>query len=733
MRNKLQLLALCLLFCMQASAQKTYPFRNTKLADEKRVDNLLSLLTLDEKINLLSTDLGVPRFNIPRCGHYEGLHGLTLGGPAMWGGRERTDDGKTVPTDFPTTIFPQSYGLGSTWDIDLVRKVAEQASEEARYYMQTLENKRNSLVMRAPNADLARDPRWGRTEESFGEDPFLTAQLTIASVRGLQGDNPRYWKTASLMKHFLANSNEDGRDSTSSDFDKRLFYEYYAYPFYKGITEGGSRAFMAAYNSWNGTVMSVHPCLEEITRKQWGNNGIICTDGGALKLLVESHKAFPTLTEGAAAVVKATTGQFLDAYVPYVKEALEKGLLTEADIDKAIRGNIYVALKLGLLDGDNSENPYLSIGKNPAEAAPYTRQEAHQLAREVTAKSVVLLKNEASKAANGNKLLPLDAKKLRKIALIGPYSNKIVQDWYSGTPPYETTILSGIRNAVDKNTEILHFDDNAMGQAERAAAAADIAIVCVGNHPYGTRADWKFSPVPSDGREAVDRKSLMLPDEDLVKQVFKANPNTILVLVSSFPYTINWSQEHVPAIVHITHCSQEQGNGLADVLFGKVNPAGRTVQTWVKDITDLPDMMDYNIRHGRTYMYHKGDVLYPFGYGLSYSTFDYEKVNSVKQDKKNVNVTVSVKNTGTRDGEEVVQLYASYPNSKVERPSKQLRAFKRVPIKAGETKEVVLTVSKEDLGYWDEAKQAFTVEPGTVKLLIGASSEDIKLKTDTTL
>ena len=308
-----------------------------------------------------------------------------------------------------------------------------------------------------------------------------------------------------------------------------------------------------------------------------------------------------------------------------------------------------------------------------------------------------------------------------------------MQDWYSGTPPYETTILSGIRNAVDKNTEILHFDDNAMGQAERAAAAADIAIVCVGNHPYGTRADWKFSPVPSDGREAVDRKSLMLPDEDLVKQVFKANPNTILVLVSSFPYTINWSQEHVPAIVHITHCSQEQGNGLADVLFGKVNPAGRTVQTWVKDITDLPDMMDYNIRHGRTYMYHKGDVLYPFGYGLSYSTFDYEKVNSVKQDKKNVNVTVSVKNTGTRDGEEVVQLYASYPNSKVERPAKQLRAFKRVPIKAGETKEVVLTVSKEDLGYWDEAKQAFTVEPGTVKLLIGASSEDIKLKTDTTL
>ena len=600
-----------------------------------------------------------------------------------------------------------------------MQKVAEQAAEEARYYMQTTGNKRHALVMRAPNADLARDPRWGRTEESFGEDAFLTAQLTIASVRGLQGNHPRYWKTASLMKHFLANSNEDGRDSTSSDFDTRLFHEYYAYPFYKGITEGGSRAFMAAYNSWNGIPMSIHPCLEEITRKQWGNNGIICTDGGALKLLIEAHKSFPSFAEGAAAVVKATTGQFLDAYVPYVKEALEKGLLTEVDIDKAIRGNIFVALKLGLLDGDNSRNPYLSIGKNSTETPPFMTAEARRLAREVTAKSVVLLKN---------KKLPLDAGKLRKIAVIGPYSDKIVQDWYSGTPPYETTILSGIRNAVKEGTEIIHAEDNRMGQAEKAAAAADVAIVCVGNHPYGTRADWKFSPVPSDGREAVDRKSLMLPDEDLVKLVLKANPNTILVLVSSFPYTINWSQEHVPAIVHITHCSQEQGNGLADVLFGKVNPAGRTVQTWVKDITDLPDIMDYDIRNGRTYMYHQGPVLYPFGYGLSYSDFAYEKIESFKQDKKNIRVTVSVKNTSGRDGEEVVQLYASYPESKVERPSKQLRAFRRIPIKAGETRKVTLTVPKEELGYWNEGKQMFVVEPGTVKLLIGASSEDIRLE-----
>ena len=712
--------------CLSAGAQETYEFQNTKLSDEKRIDALMEELTLDEKITLLGSDLAVPRLGILPCRHHEGLHGLALGGPSGWGGHKMVD-GKRVATDLPTTIFPQSYGLGATWDTDLLRKVGEQASIEARYYMQRPDDKRTALVMRAPNADLARDPRWGRTEESFGEDAFLTARLTVANIEGLQGDDPRYWRTAALMKHFLANSNEDRRDSTSSNFDMRLFYEYYAYPFYKGITEGGSRAFMAAYNGWNGPAMCVHPCLKEITRDKWGNNGIICTDGGALRLLVSAHQAYPTMAEGAAAVVKATTGQFLDEYLPHIKEALEKGYLTEADIDEAIRGNLFVALKLGLLDGKDSADPYRHIGTDPNEVPPYEREEAKNLAREVTAKSVVLLKNSKN-------LLPLDASKLKKIAVIGPYADKIVQDWYSGTPAYEVTILDGVRNAVKGGqTEVLYAANNAIDEAVNAAREADVALVCVGNHPYGTRPDWFFCPVPSDGREAVDRKSLMLPDEDLLKQVYKANPNTILVLVSSFPYTINWSQENLPAILHITHCSQEQGNGLADVLFGKVNPSGHTIQTWVKDITDLPDMMDYDIRHGRTYMYYKGDVLYPFGYGLSYTTFDYRQIKSVKQSKDKVTVTVLVKNSGSRDGEEVVQLYASYPESKVERPMKQLRAFSKVPIAAGETKEVVLDIPKEDFAYWDEAQDKFVVEPGKVKLLIGASSADIRLEGEVNL
>ncbi|MDR0961582.1 MAG: glycoside hydrolase family 3 C-terminal domain-containing protein [Mediterranea sp.] len=660
-------------------------FRDTTLSDDARINHLMSLLTLDEKIDLLSTDLGIPRLGIPHCGHFEGLHGLALGGPGGWGGRERTADGRMITHEYPTTIFPQAYGLGCSWDRDLLKRIAEQSSHEARLFSNAPGSPQKALVMRAPNADLARDPRWGRTEESFGEDPYLVSELVIASIKGLQGDHPRYWRTAALMKHFLANSNEDGRDSTSSDFDRQLFDEYYAYPFRRGIQEGGSRAFMAAYNSWNGIPMTIHPCLEEITRREWGNNGIICTDGGALKLLVNAHHSFPTLTEGAAAVVKAGVGQFLDEYKPYIQEALEKKLLSEADINRAIRGNLYVALKLGLLDENLYANPYYT--ELVTSAMPeYANPEVHKLVREATARTVVLLKNDRA-------TLPLDTDKIKKIAVIGPYADKVVQDWYSGTPKYTVTILDGIRKAVGNNVEVLYAEDNRMDRAAKIAAEADVALVCVGNHPYGVRRDWKFSPVPSDGREAVDRTSLQLPDEDLVRQIHAVNPNTVLVLVSSFPYAINWSDRHLPAILHITHCSQEQGNGLADVLFGKVNPAGRTTQTWVRDITDLPPIMDYDIRNGRTYMYFRGTPLYPFGYGLSYTTFRYDRFETVQDDGKHLRVNVYVTNVGSRDGDEVVQLYATDADG-----VSRLCAFDRVFIRAGETKKVELTAARDRIG-----------------------------------
>ncbi len=728
------------LFLKTAVHAQPYDFQNTRLKDDRRVELFLQHLTLDEKKMWLSPMLGTARLGMPVTSCYEGLHGLALGGPSRHNG-VITVDGKEVPNDLPTTIFPQAYGMGCTWDRSLIRRIGEIEAEEVRWYAQGNIARRKGLVVFAPNADLARDPRWGRTEESYGEDPYLVGQLAVAMVKGLQGDDPRYWKTCALMKHFLANSNEDGRDSTSSNFDERLFREYYAYPFFKGITEGGSRAFMASYNCWNGIPMCVHPCLNEITRREWGNNGIICTDGGAFTLLVNAHHYYPDFPTAAAAVIKAGTSQFLDRFQPYLNEAIERGLVTEADIDRVIRGNIFVALKLGLLD---DKCPYADIGKDSTAMPPYEREEVKQFVREVTAKSIVLLKNApiaplASPEGETLPLLPLTLDKLQAlhrakaneapsepvgrptIAVVGPYADKIVYDWYSGTAPYENTILKAMQEAGgEQGIEILYAPDNQYGRAEDLARQADMVLLCTGNHPYGTDRTWKVCPVPSDGREANDRHSLQLPDEDEIRRIYSINPNTVLVLVSSFPYAINWSNDHLPAIIHVTHCSQEQGHGVADVLFGRVNPAGRTNQTWVRDVLDLPHIMDYDIRHGRTYMYFEGQPLYPFGYGLSYTRFEYGQARILRQDRQKVYVAVPVRNAGSRDGDEVVQLYASYPQSQVEHPRRQLRAFERVTIPAGETLEVILEVDKSDLTYWSTEAQAFLFETGTIHCGIGA-------------
>ena len=716
MKKQLAFLFITLLFfafnARSVQAQYQYPFQNPGLSDEERIDNLISLMTLEEKVNALATQFGIPRLGIRNCGHSEGLHGLAYGGPSNWGSR----------SPVPSTIFPQAYGLGETWDVDLIRKVAEQEAYENRYYFQSPKYFRGSLVMRAPNADLGRDPRWGRTEECFGEDAWLNSRMVVAFVKGLQGDDPKYWRTASLMKHFMANSNEDGRDSTSSNFDERLFREYYGYTFYKGITEGGSRAFMASYNAYNGIPMTVHPVLKEVTVKEWGNNGIICTDGGALALLFTAHKYYPDKTEAAVACIKAGIGQFLDTYKPFVKEALKKGILQENDIDLVLHGNYRVALRLGLLDA-KQDNPYSQIGVKDT-IDPWTKPLVKQFVREVTAKSVVLLKNSKG-------LLPLDLNKIKSIAVIGPRANEVLLDWYSGTPPYTITPLQGIMNACGKDIKITYTSENRMDEAVDAAKSADVAIVMVGSHPLGTTADWKVSPVPSDGKEAVDRKSLSLEQEDLVKLVYQANPNTIMLLVSSFPFAINWSAENLPAILHMTHNSQEMGNGLADVIFGKVNPAGRLVQTWPGSITQLPPMMDYNIRNGRTYMYFKDSPLYPFGYGLSYTSFAYANLNvssPVLPSNGAIKVTVDVKNVGKTTGDEVVQLYVRYLSSAVERPVKQLKGFVRFPVNAGDTRSIAITLKAEDLAYWNDKEHAFKIEPGKIELMIGASSQDIRLR-----
>ena len=664
-------------------------------------------MTIDEKIECLDTNPSVPRLGIKASGHVEGIHGLTQGGPGKWG----------RPKTVPSTTFPQGIGLGETWDPEILRQAGEVEGYEARYVFQSPKYNQGGIVIRSPNADIGRDPRWGRNEECYGEDAFFNGTMVVAFSKGLQGNDPKYWQSAALMKHFLANSNENDRDKSSSNFDERLFHEYYSLPFRMGVVEGGSRAYMASYNAVNGVPMTINPILQNITRDQWGQDGIICTDAGAMKNLVTAHKHSPDFETAAAESVKAGIGQFLDDYRQPVRDALKKGLLTEADIDRALRGNFRVMIRLGLLDPP-SRVPYSTIGKESMD--PWATEKHKALALLATQKSIVLLKNSAN-------LLPLDKKSLKSIAMIGPRSNEVLLDWYSGTPPYSISPLEGIKNAVGESVKVTHAANNDRDAAVKAARESDVAIVCVGNHPNGGfDTQWARVSVPSEGREAVDRQSITLEQEELIKSVFAANPKTIVVLISSFPYAINWTQENVPAILHMSLNSQEEGHALATVLFGDYNPAGRLVQTWPKSLEQLPPMMDYDIRHGRTYMYFRDTPLYPFGYGLSYTTFAYRDLQ-VKASSGAIDVSVMVKNTGQRAGDEVVQLYVKHLNSKVSRPLKELKAFTRVHLGSHEEKTVKLSLPASRLAYWNAETDRWVVEKDVIQITVGGSSTDARL------
>lgn len=687
-------------------------FNDPAINEEQRLDDLIARMTLDEKVDALGNNTQVPRLGIQASGSVEGLHGIVLGGPT-YGDRANT----------PTTGFPQAYGLGETWDTDLLHRVATYISTENRYLFQNAKYRKSGLIMWTPNVDLGRDPRWGRTEECYGEDAFLTSRLAVAFIKGIQGDHPKYWRNASLMKHFLSNSNEYGRTFSSSNYSDKLFREYYAYPFYKGVTEGGSQALMTAYNAYNGTPCIMHPVLRNIVMKEWGLNGTLLTDGGAFRLLLSDHKRFDNdRAAAAAACIKAGITKFLDEYKDAVYEALHRKLISVEDIEKAIRGNLRISLKLGLLD-HAEDNPYAAIGVTDT-IAPWSKPETKALVREATLKSIVLLKNQ-------DHLLPLDRHKIKKIAVIGQRATEVLQDWYAGKPFYTVNVLDAIREEAGNDIEVRYVKTNRMDSARTVAAWADVAIVCVGNHPT-CNAGWEQAPVISEGKEAVDRQSLQLDQEDLLLQVAQTNPNTIGVLISSFPHAINRANQTVPALLHLTQCSQELGHAVSDVIFGHYNPAGRLTQTWVKNITDLPHMMDYDITHGRTYMYFKEKPLYPFGYGLSYTRFNYSGTtlnDRVIERGDTLRVCFNLKNSGDMDGDEVVQLYVSARKHTDKDPIKQLKAFQRISLRKGETKKVELTVPYTELQVWDEKQNRFILPDKEMTLEIGASSSDIRLRT----
>jgi beta-glucosidase len=698
--------------------QAKYAFNDPNLPEEKRIDNLLSLMTTEEKIAVLGTQTGVPRLGVPNIGSTEGIHGVVQR-EARFGRQPIT-----------TTQFPQPPGMGDSWDPALVRQAGGVEGYEARYITENPQYKRQILMAWGPQSDLARDPRWGRSEEVYGEDPFFNGTMAIAFAKGIEGDDAKYWQAAPLLKHFLANENENRRDRSTSDFDERLFWEYYSVPFRMAFLEGDAKAVMASYNGWNGTPMAVNPILKSIVRDKWGVD-VLSTDGGAVTQLVNPRHLYANQEAAVVACIKNGINQFLDRYADETKAALKDGSLTEADIDAVLRYKFRIAIKLGLLDPPEV-SPFAKM-KDATE--PWNTDRDRDVSRKLALESVVLLKNDKG-------LLPLDKTAIKSIAVIGPLADSVHWDWYGGTPPYKVTPLEGIRAEVGPDVKVNYAADELGNAAVNAARRSDVAVVVVGNDPTcgpDMAHDWVNTPdgggtlpctVPSDGREGRDRQSIDLGQEQLVRQVFAVNPKTVVILVSSFPFALNWSEEHVPAILHMTHASQDEGTALGKVLFGDYNPGGHLVETWPKSVDQLPPSMDYNIRDGYTYMYFRGEPLYPFGFGLSYTTFRLSNLKTSSPDLAKdgtVTVSVDVTNTGNRAGDEVVQLYVKYPRSKVERPQEELEGFQRVTIDAGQTKTVQIPLPASRLAYWDTKAGAFRVETEPVSLRVGDSSANLPL------
>jgi beta-glucosidase len=731
--------------CTSNPSDYQYPFQDPCKPLQDRVTDLLSRLTADEKISMLyENQTAVSRLGIAFFTTYtEGLHGVG------W-----SKVGSTTQQRVVATQFPQAFGLAQSWDPQALRIVGDTMGVESRVYYARWNDPNQcctSIVIRAPVVDLARDPRWGRTEEMYGEDPYLVTELAKGFLSGLHGgkqyggmqdtDTP-YLMAASTLKHFLAYNNETNRYKSDSAVDDRNFNEYYSVPFREITKAGKADSIMTSYNKINGEPAAITSRIKNIVIGQWKFDGMVVTDAYALNSLWadtgHNYKAQGWSYEKAAAeVVKSgqhlcggntTNGKPDD--VEALRTGFKSNLLTTADLDSALAGSLRLRFRLGDLD-PKSRVPYRSLtgNENPWNTADYKAR-----ALDVSRRTVVLLKN-------ANNALPLDKTALKNVAVIGPRADQIIRDWYAGKPPYTAvTALAGIKAKLGSAVKVTYAADNSNSAAVNAAKAADVAIVVVGPHPICGNAEdvWAACPASAQGYEGregfdADRTHIgLMPDQEtLVESVFAANPKTIVVLLSGYPQGVKWLADNVPAIVHISNSGQEIGSALADVLFGDYNPGGRTTMTWYASESDIPTtILDYNIRKGSTYWYYKGTPVFSFGHGLSYTSFKYDNLvmsGTGVSMNTTVNISVDVTNTGTRAGDEVVQLYVGYPQSTtVVRPLKQLRGFKRIGIGAGEKQTVTFALPGDALTYWDETAKAFALQSGTVQIQIGSSSKDIR-------
>ena len=815
-----------------------------------RVKDLLSQMTLEEKLLQMSSRISSP---IARLG----IPGF------LW---SSAGDGHCVgvPKGEAATIFPVPIAQAASFDRNIILKLADAMSDEVRARVNSNVPKA-TLTFWAPVVEMARDPRWGRTEECYGEDPYLTSQLGLAFVKGLQGDDPRYLKSTAGPKHFALNNEEWCRHNGSSNVDDQLLHEYYLRPYQTLVQQGKVLQIMASYNRLN-EVPSIgnKKLLTDILRGEWGYEGNVVSDCNGIRDLYEGHKYVANVQEAIALALNA--GMDLecgDCFRDHLAEVVKMGLVSQATIDTAVYRILLPRFKLGLYD--------------PPEMVPYNKiphsvvdgKENRAVALEAARKTIVMLKNEGH-------LLPLDKNKIRTVAVIGPVAAVAELGGYTGGYSNAISPLQGIINKLDstrvhyvKGTDVKitlpvipskylipaggnpgehglkgEYFSNTDCSGEpvltrldtvinfkfgKGAPAAGIPATyysirwtggfiapCSGPYYIGGEFDdaiklyindklltdrtlnrnkssdvakieveegmkydlcleytqqwynaevklWgapmnpdKFAPAIKAAQEAdvavvvlgtdesvekegVDRPDLNLPgdQEDLVKAVFKANPKTIVILQNGSTMAVSWLKANVPAILETWYNGEEGGNASADVIFGNYNPAGRLPLSFYKSAENFPSFSDYDIRKGRTYMYGShvkdnskiNEVLFPFGYGLSYTTFSYGKLEVISKTvdaSGNVTARITIKNSGKRVGDEVVQLYAHQEKSSVLRPEKQLVSFERITLQPNESETIELVFPAKDLAFYDVTKKMFVVEPGTFMLMVGASSQDIR-------
>jgi beta-glucosidase len=690
-----------------ASNQK-YPFQDSNLEIEKRIDDLLKRLSLKEKASLmLYNNPSIEHLDIPAYNWWnESLHGIGRAGRA--------------------TVFPQAIGLAATFDKNLLYRVADAISDEARAKHNVAIAKGSylqytGLTFWSPNVNIFRDPRWGRGQETYGEDPHLTSILGVAYVHGMQGNDPNHLKTSACAKHFAVHSGpEESRHYFNALPDKRELHEIY-FPAFKALVDANVESVMCAYNQLNN-----EPCcgnqdlLQRTLREKWNFKGHIVSDCWAISDFVNFQKITENEVDAAVMAMKAGVNLNCGSYYNYIEEAVKQGKISEYEVDKLLRPVLRTRFKLGLFDTTPS-SPYSQITE-----AVINSNEHQKLAYEAASKSIVLLKND-------KQTLPINNEQIHKVFVTGPTAsdNTVLLGNYNGFSGNLVTTLEGVINKVDAGTVV----DYSMGtlmktdsifHGEFHASSSDLIIACIGNSRLleGEAGDAMLS------KHGGDRKEIKLPENqiELIRKLRKAAPDKKLVVVVNGGSAIALPEvsKLADAILFAWYPGEQGGNAIADIIFGNTNPSGKLPITFYNSISDLPPFDDYSFTN-RTYQYFKGVPLYSFGHGLSYSTFKYQNLKGHIKDSI-IELKLEISNSSEISGEETVQVYVSHDGLYENNPIKRLVAFERIHLQKGETKQVTFTIPLKDLKRWDNDTEDFTFKKGQYDFKIGSSSSDIRQK-----